>query len=105
MWKRQGKTTAKISHVVNSEAINTSIRKFQIKFKNGHGVNEHKQEDMLVKTAAFEMTKLEIKALFTNVTQFTFVTGSFLGHKRARHTLQSTRATHNHQAPDMRLFI
>lgn len=63
MRKRQGKTTAKVSHVSNSEALDTSIRKFQIKFKNGHGVNENKQEDMLVKTA-FEMTKLKKQHAF-----------------------------------------
>lgn len=54
--KHQGKTTAKLSHGSNSEALNTSIRKFQIKFKNGHGVDENEQEDMFVKTA-FEMTE------------------------------------------------
>lgn len=58
MRKRRGKTTAKVSHVSNSEALSTSIRKFQIKCKNGHGLNEDKQEGMFVKTA-FEMTKLK----------------------------------------------
>lgn len=82
MRKRQGETRAKISHVSQSEACNTSIRKFQIKFKNGHGFNDNKQEDMSVKTA-FEMTKFKkrkpTQQLFTNVNPFTRVTGSFLG--------------------------
>lgn len=49
MRKRQGKTIAKISHVSDSEALNTSIRKFQIKFKNGHGFNENKQKGVFIK--------------------------------------------------------
>lgn len=60
MRKRQGKTTAKISHVSNSEALNSSIGKLQIKLENGHGFNEHKQKDRFVKTA-FEMKKLKKK--------------------------------------------
>lgn len=38
------------------EAVSTSITEFQMKLKNGHGLNENKQEDTCVKTA-LEMTK------------------------------------------------
>lgn len=66
MRKHQGKTIAAISHVSNSEALNTSIRKFQIKVKNGHGFNESKQESMFVKTA-FETTKVKKKNNFSQM--------------------------------------
>lgn len=33
----------------NNEAFNISIRKFQIKLKNGYGFNENKQEDVCKK--------------------------------------------------------
>lgn len=47
MRKHQGKTIATVSHVSHSAASHHSITKFQIKDKNGHGLNETKHKDIL----------------------------------------------------------
>lgn len=67
MRKRQGKTTAKVSHVSISEALSSSIGKLHIKLKNGHEFNEYKQKEAFIKTA-FDTTKLKTTTHTYNTT-------------------------------------
>lgn len=101
MRKRQGKTIAKISHVSNSEALNTSIRKFQIKLKNGHGFNENKQEVVKI---ALEMTKQKQtshKCESVHICHWQFPRAQGV----QAHLLKSTLAKHSHQASKHTEFL
>lgn len=101
MRKRQGKTIAKISHVSNSEALNTSIRKFQIKLKNGHGFNENKQEVVKI---ALEMTKQKQtshKCESVHICHWQFPRAQGV----QTHLLKSTLAKHSHQASKHTEFL
>lgn len=64
-----------------------ALESFKLNLKMDMESMKTSKKIMFVKTA-FEMTMLKKKkkTLFTNVNQFTFVHGSFLGYRRARHT-------------------
>lgn len=90
MRKRQGKTTAKVSHVSISEALSSSIGKLHIKLKNGHEFNEYKQKEVFIKTA-FDTTKLKTTTHTCNTTSHKresvhICPWQFPRSKRARHT-------------------